>query len=230
MQRRKESSRDRLLAAAKELFSERGYDATTTAAVARRARTSQSQLLKHFEGKRGLLQEVLSMGWQALNGAIRLAIPCISKPQDQLDLIVDMLLNFLDLNAAFSRVLLREGDRFLETNIGSREFAATLDAILQQMYTSGELRPDISPHAIRVALLGALKAMLLERALPQNKNTVASASELRLIFANFLSSCMSSQATVPPRPPSETDEGNWLNHYLELGDRALRVSGKVGEA
>ncbi|MGH9791607.1 MAG: TetR family transcriptional regulator, partial [Candidatus Acidiferrales bacterium] len=39
------SSRDRIRHAAKALFAERGYEAATTAEVARRARTSQSQLV-----------------------------------------------------------------------------------------------------------------------------------------------------------------------------------------
>ena len=43
----KESSRDRLLVAARELFAEHGFEAATTAALARRANTSQSQLLKY---------------------------------------------------------------------------------------------------------------------------------------------------------------------------------------
>ena len=53
-----DSSRDRLLTAGKTLFAERGYEATTTAAIAKAAGTSHSQLVKHFKDKQGNI-----VGW-----------------------------------------------------------------------------------------------------------------------------------------------------------------------
>src|SRR6267378_4454292 len=47
------SSRDRLREAAKILFAERGFEATTTAATCRLVGTSQSQLIKHFTSSDG---------------------------------------------------------------------------------------------------------------------------------------------------------------------------------
>ncbi|MGZ4834111.1 MAG: TetR/AcrR family transcriptional regulator, partial [Terriglobales bacterium] len=49
------SSRERILHAAKQLFSSRGYENTSTVAIARLAGTSESQLMKHFGSKEGLL-------------------------------------------------------------------------------------------------------------------------------------------------------------------------------
>jgi AcrR family transcriptional regulator len=189
-------------------------------------------LLKHFRDKDGLLHAVLSDGLNSLNSAIRLAIPRISKPRDQLALIVDMLLTFLDTNLAFSRVLLSEGDRLWETNLRTREFTAIIDGILGQMTQTGELRPDLSVRTVRAALLGALKAMLRERVLQQHARAAVSDDELRLTFSNFLSSCMSSTRhfSVGPVVPPPGEEEPWLNHYLELADMALRASGKIAEA
>jgi len=45
------SSRDRLLAAALSLIAQQGYAQTSTAQVARKAGTSESQLIKHFSSK-----------------------------------------------------------------------------------------------------------------------------------------------------------------------------------
>jgi AcrR family transcriptional regulator len=52
---RKERTREALLQAALELFSEQGYDATTTAAIARRAGVSEMTLFRHFATKDALL-------------------------------------------------------------------------------------------------------------------------------------------------------------------------------
>src|ERR1700712_5166573 len=60
------SSRDRILQAGRELFAEDGYEHTTTSAIARRAGTSESQLIKHFSSKEGLLEGIFDQAWQRM--------------------------------------------------------------------------------------------------------------------------------------------------------------------
>jgi AcrR family transcriptional regulator len=223
-----------VLAAAKDLFAEFGYEATTTAAIARRAHTSQSQLLKHFRDKLGLLQEVLNEGLRPLNSAIHLAIPGIAKPQEQLALIIDMLLSFIESNEVFSRVLLREADRVGETNPAIAEFNTILKQIFEQLLVGAELAPNVSPDALRIGLMGALKDMLRNRAFHQGENKVISHFEIRLTFSKFLSSCLRSSQplalALPSTMPSQIDEDPWLNHYLELADLVLQMPPKPGQA
>ena len=57
------SSHDRILFAGKRLFARNGYENTSTVAIAREAGTSESQLMKHFGSKQGLLAAVLDHGW-----------------------------------------------------------------------------------------------------------------------------------------------------------------------
>lgn len=52
---RPEKTRTALLTAAMELFAERGYDATTTAEIARRAGVSEMTLFRHFPTKSALV-------------------------------------------------------------------------------------------------------------------------------------------------------------------------------
>jgi AcrR family transcriptional regulator len=52
--------------AAKTTLAERGYEATTTAAICRLAGTSQSQLIKHFTNKHGVLEVVFEYTWEQL--------------------------------------------------------------------------------------------------------------------------------------------------------------------
>jgi AcrR family transcriptional regulator len=56
------SSHDRILLAAKRLFAENGYENTSTVAIARDAGTSESQLMKHFGSKQGLLVAIFDRG------------------------------------------------------------------------------------------------------------------------------------------------------------------------
>src|SRR5436190_1559546 len=53
-----QTARTRLLASGKTLFARLGYEQTSTAAIAREALTSESQLVRHFEGKAGLLAAI----------------------------------------------------------------------------------------------------------------------------------------------------------------------------
>jgi len=59
VQRQKEDVRARLLAAAREVFAEVGFEAATMAAVAVRARVSTGNVYRYFEGKQALLDAAL---------------------------------------------------------------------------------------------------------------------------------------------------------------------------
>ena len=67
------TSRERLRESAKSLFAELGYEATSTAAIARGAGTSESQLVKHFADKQGVLEAIFEDAWSQINPAVRLA-------------------------------------------------------------------------------------------------------------------------------------------------------------
>lgn len=63
MSRWEPGARERLVVAAVDLFGEQGYDATTVAQIAERARVTKSTFFRHFPDKRELLvagQETLS--------------------------------------------------------------------------------------------------------------------------------------------------------------------------
>ncbi len=60
------SSHDRILRSAKHLFARNGYENTSTVAIAREAGTSESQLMKHFGSKQGLLLAIFDRGWAGI--------------------------------------------------------------------------------------------------------------------------------------------------------------------
>src|SRR5260370_9637435 len=68
------SCRARLLAASKSLFARFGYAQSSTAAIAREAGTSESQVVRYFETKAGLLRAVFDESWIPLNEQVRRVI------------------------------------------------------------------------------------------------------------------------------------------------------------
>ncbi len=189
------SSRDRIREAAKALFAERGYEATTTAAICRLAGTSQSQLIKHFTNKQGVLEAIFEHAWEQVNPAIQLAIERIPSPTDKLKIAVDMVLSFLQKDRDQRTIFLLEGRRIrgdghlVSLTPGFLDFIRALDGILKEMSERGELVSNVHPHAIRSALMGAFEGLLRDQMLARSSRFPAAYSEadFRAIFSSFLS-------------------------------------------
>jgi AcrR family transcriptional regulator len=193
------SSRDRLRDAAKILFAERGFEATTTAAICRLAGTSQSQLIKHFTGKQGILEALFEYTWEQINPAVRLATESIASPWDKLKILTDMILGFLEKDHAIRTLFLLEGRRIrgdghmIVLVPGFIEFIKTVDGILKELAARGEMKPDLHPQAFRSALMGAVEGMLRDHMLARTSRLPASFTEadIRAMVSTLLSLCMS---------------------------------------
>ncbi len=192
------SSRERLRDAAKTLFSEKGYEDTSTAAICRLAGTSQSQLIKHFTNKQGVLEAIFEYGWEQINPAVHLAIEKILSPKDKLKILSDMMLSFLDKDRQLRTLFLLEGRRIrgdghmVVLTPGYLEFVKTLESILKEMAAKGELSPGINPQALRSAMMGTIEGLLRDQLLSKPNRFPASYSEkeARLVFSRFLDSCL----------------------------------------
>jgi AcrR family transcriptional regulator len=189
-------SRERIREAAKRLFAERGYEATSTAAIARLAGTSESQLVKHFEGKKGLLEAVFQYSWEQINPALALALESVPMPREKFKLLVEMVLNFLAKDEELRRLFLLEGRRVHSDgkNVvmvpGFLEFIHRTDAILSQLAEQGELA--VPPQALRSALMGALEGMMRDKILAGTNNFPAefSDADIRTLCFIFFSATL----------------------------------------
>ena len=221
------SSPERLLEAARSLFAERGYEATTIAEIAKHAKTSQSQLLKYFKDKPGLLAAALEQGWRELNGAIRLAIARMASLSDQAKLIIDMLLSYLEQDRVFRTLFLLESYRRDALDRGAREFTEILEQIFRQMASRGELRSNIVPQALTSGLIGALKNVLREQLLSSGPGAAFAEAQAGLLFSSFLSSCIvrPTVTNITMVEPEAQFEQPWVDHYLELADQVIYTRG-----
>jgi len=189
------SSRDRIRDSAKALFAQRGYEGSSTAEICRRAGTSESQLVKHFTNKQGLLEAIFQDGWEQLTGAIQLSIERIPSPTDKLRTIVDIVITFLQKDLDQSTVFLLEGRRkrgdghMVVLVPAFLKFIRIVDAVIAQMNDRGELAADIHPEAMRSALIGVLEGLMRDQMLARASRFPATYTEAdyRTIFAIFLS-------------------------------------------
>src|SRR3954465_12437637 len=104
------SSRDRILMAAKQLFASRGYENTSTVAIARQAGTSESQLMKHFGSKQGLLSAILDRGWMVIAERVKVAQHA-SSPGDRLLAVLESLVIELENDTDLKDLMMLEARR-----------------------------------------------------------------------------------------------------------------------
>ena len=183
------SSHDRILQAAKQLFATRGYENTSTVNIARLAGTSESQLMKHFGSKEGLLEAIFEQGWEQMGFYYR-GIEELTSPTEKLQALLDLVVNALERDQELKALMLLEGrrvrkeGRMILMTEGYLRFVKVLDGILMQMKQSGAMRADLDTQALRSGLTGMFEGMLRDQVLAQRMGYPATygIKELRAVF------------------------------------------------
>ena len=163
------STHERILRVSKSLFANRGYEHTSTSAIARQAGTSESQLMKHFGNKAGLLEAIFIEGWTQITDEARAAIQDVTAPLLKLQTISGSVLRSLERDPELKLLLLLEGRRIrkegqmVSLTQGFLGFVELVDGVLYEMRDLNILRPELSPQAVRSALMGMLEGMLRDR-------------------------------------------------------------------
>ncbi len=197
------SSRDRILASAKQLFASRGYENTSTVAIARQAGTSESQLMKHFGSKEGLLEAIFDQGWENMGYLIR-SIHDLTSAAEKLQVLLDLVLSGLDRDRELKELLLLEGrrvrkeGRMVMLTRGYQDFVKVVDGVLTEMKAAGQLRPELDAQLVRSALMGMFEGVLRDQLLAERVGYPAaySSAQIRQVVDAFLSSFFTA-ATAP---------------------------------
>jgi AcrR family transcriptional regulator len=165
------SSHDRIFQAAKELFAAAGYDNVSTAAVARHAGTSESQLIKHFGSKEGLLEAIFDEAWTDLEAQGARVIEGAASPLDKLQSLGTLIVATLEKDHRLRSLLLLEGRRVRKRgrdvvlSAGFRRFVELLDRVFREMEATGQLREGAHLEAVRSAWMGAVEGLMRDRLL-----------------------------------------------------------------
>ena len=167
------STHERILRVGKNLFANRGYEHTSTSVIARQAGTSESQLMKHFGNKAGLLEAIFIQGWMKITDDARSAIQDLDSPLLKVQTISGCVLRSLERDPELKLLVLLEGRRIrkegqmVALTQGFLSFVELVDGVLYEMREQRILRPDLSPQAVRSALMGMLEGMLRDRFLAE---------------------------------------------------------------
>jgi TetR/AcrR family fatty acid metabolism transcriptional regulator len=189
------SSHDRILMAAKRLFAHNGYENTSTVAIARDAGTSESQLMKHFGSKRGLLAVILDRAWSDIAQRVQM-FPNGNSPVDRLFGALETIIIELESDPELKNLLLLETRRIRKDNRdvfvsqGFQQFAYTVSAILHELRDRGQLSPDLNLEAVRAAFIGMTEGLLRDQILAQRSEFQASygLEDLKKVLGTMVSS------------------------------------------
>ncbi len=154
--------------AAKRLFAYNGYENTSTVAIAREAGTSESQLMKHFGSKRGLLSVILDRGWNTVAARVHM-VPANAPPADRLFRVLESYVIELENDSDLRNLMVLEAGRVRKDNRdvivsqGYQQFAEIVFKILADMRDQGQIRSDQNLEALRAAFIGMTKGLLRDQ-------------------------------------------------------------------
>jgi AcrR family transcriptional regulator len=166
-------SRHRLFSSARKLFAEYGYENTSTSSIAREAGTSESQLIKHFGGKAGLLESIFVDGWSALRPWFDERLQPITSPVERLRTIPRLMAEALRNDPELRLLLLLEGRRIRKEGgqahlmDGFRGVVELIDRTIAEVVARGEILEGVSPESIRAALLGLTEGAMRDQLLAE---------------------------------------------------------------
>lgn len=187
--------RERLLDAAKVLFSIHGFENTSTALIARQANTSESQLIKHFGSKEGLLEAIFEQGWRNME-FISQAIQVAPSASEKLRMMFELVLQALDRDQALKELMLFEGRRIRKAVSGADilvtsgylRFSAAVEQVVASLIPNSPAAGKVSPAALTSALIGMFESMVRDQVLARRMDFhfAPSADEIRAVFDLFV--------------------------------------------
>jgi len=151
--------RERVLAAALELFAEQGYDATSVQEVVARAGVTKGGLYHYFAAKEDLLHEIYRpLLTQQLAGLDRILADDMAPAQKLRAVINDLVVSTAE-NATAAAVFHRESGRvgeehWQELRSGWRRYQDAVRGLIRQAQADGDFVEVASPEVISWSIFG----------------------------------------------------------------------------
>jgi AcrR family transcriptional regulator len=186
----KPNRRDDVKNAALLILERDGAQGLRTAAIAREVGFSEAALYCYFPGKDAILEFILDERLAVTRGN-RLAVDALGLPP--LDSVLALFarhMEFMEKNPGLYRVIysdeLHRGSPALMKKLRrvSREHLDAVCAYTRAAHRAGQLRPDVDPDSLGMALMGAVHSAFAARTVigKRKKMSAMGADMLRLIL------------------------------------------------
>src|SRR5215470_7373247 len=161
----RQERRQKILAAAAELFGANPYDSVQMRDVAARAEVGKPTLYRYFPSKEELFLEVFKSGLDRLDSEVAAILRDRDQPARALERLLEALLNALGGQVAALRMLTDDQSAVMrrwrnEFRRRRRPIVDATRAILEQGIASGEFRP-VDLEAVPSMLIGIVRGGLV---------------------------------------------------------------------
>ena len=189
-----QTSRSRLLSVAKSLFGQNGYDQTSTSAIARAAGTSESQLMRYFGGKAGLLEAIFNEAWTGLGGSVARIVGEAPHAREATLRLLVMMMTALGRDHDIAVLFLLEGRRMrgatheVFLSQGFVQFFKILCGLIEKGQHEGSFRDDVKPVVLASAIMGCAEGMMRDRLVAERSDGESAFDDVsvRTTFASMV--------------------------------------------
>lgn len=149
-------------AAARNVFSMRGYHAASINEIAREAGVSEGAIYKFYATKLDLLHTILRDWYQGMIADFKAKLEGVAGARAQIHVVVWQHLKSIKEHPELCRLFyseVRSAADYYTTELHemNREYTGVLVEILKDGIASGELRPDISISLVRDVIFGGIE-------------------------------------------------------------------------
>ncbi|MBK9249657.1 MAG: TetR/AcrR family transcriptional regulator [Ignavibacteria bacterium] len=154
-----DSSRDRIVDAALELFAENGYDRTPISAIAKRADVAQGLLYRYYSGKEALLREIIQTRFADMQHTVDID-PYAELPE-KLEVYLTNVVKSIKENTRFWSLFYgMRGQPILEQVLG-QEYKEIQNQIITSLATFFDPRGAHSDHTEAIVLFSIVDGICM---------------------------------------------------------------------
>jgi AcrR family transcriptional regulator len=160
-----EVTRERIIAAATQLFLRKGYFATSIADLSAAVEVTKGALYHHFESKEAIFSAVVGTIKKTWRDTVAREVIGLRDPMERLEKLLENHARFLENNESFCLVLNglmmeMEGinpEFIAELRSAYKEMAGFIEQILVKGQNAGKIRHDIEPKSTALTIVGMLR-------------------------------------------------------------------------
>lgn len=157
----------RILVAAKTLFAEKGHEETRLREIAASARTSESQVIKYFETKVGLLGALIDDAWNKINESFIKAQENTVEPILVLEYFSALVFDLPEREPELFKIYLFSRRYYTliteEQLLPETQFRAQLSAVFKRGQKLKVFRSDFNPHVASSVFWGAILGLMRDK-------------------------------------------------------------------
>ncbi len=175
-----------LLAAARRVFSEQGFQRATTAQIAERAGVSEATVFTYFAGKRELCMAVIKDWYDEISSDLEREVPRLQGIHSQLSYVIRQhLCTLLADGSGMCALVLGEG-RAASPDLAAlaavsteckRRYTTPLMDCLARAQAAGEIRQDMPLRLLRDLIYGSMEHVLWDSITAQKRPPIDETSE-----------------------------------------------------